>query len=175
MALKSPSKGRFIPEPPSELVIQTERPPQWCHMVDGHFEDAGAWQVIFRTQSWVLSHIKGHHFVNPTSLIQLKKMHHGTILWTTSQHRNLVSPYSLTLCDTYSLNLFMVQKISTHDFQPLNNPLWNSRQEFFEICHWNWHSTIYWKQTVAIFSLSERIVNNTKQSEEIDPASIDIT
>ena len=34
-------------------------------------------------------------------------------------------------------------------------------------------STIYWRQTVAIFPLSERIVNNL-QSEDIGPASTDV-
>ena len=49
---------------------------------------------------------------------------------------------------------------------------------FFKICHWNSRieqSAIYWRQTVAIFPLSERIVNNNLQSEEIGPGSTEVT
>ena len=35
-------------------------------------------------------------------------------------------------------------------------------------------STIYWRQTVAIF-LSERVVNNIEQPEEMGHPSIDVT
>ena len=36
-------------------------------------------------------------------------------------------------------------------------------------------SAIYWRQTVAIFPLSERVVNNIEQPEEMGHASTDVT
>ena len=56
-----------------------------------------------------------------------------------------------------SLNSASSKKIFASKF------LHKARPRFFKICHWNSEikqSTIYWRRTVAIFPLSERIVYN---------------
>ena len=50
-----------------------------------------------------------------------------------------------------------------------------SAHQFLEIGHCNSEieqTAIYWKQTVAIFPLSERIINNNYQYEEFGPQAL---